>query len=152
MALFSEQPPGGFGGERHLGEPGGDEGPGQAGGWQRPGQSILRRVAERLLQVPALTVEEVRQRGADPADPGLIRLDRSDGGQQWPAFQFAPHGGPLPVIRAVNQLLDAAGDPLGAAEWWLSRNSWLGDQPSLLIGHVPDDYLVQAARAIGSEV
>ena len=52
----------------------------------------------------------------------------------------------------MNQLLDAAADPLGAADWWLSSNGWLGEQPSLLIGQVPDDLLVRAARAIGSEV
>jgi hypothetical protein len=118
---------------------------------QRPGETIMRSVATRLLQAPALTENEVRQRGADPADPGLIRLDRPDGGQQWPAFQFAREGGPLPVIGEVNQLLDAAADPLAAADWWLSRNSWLGDQPSLLVGRVPDDYLVRAARVVGSE-
>jgi hypothetical protein len=117
-----------------------------------PGELILRSVAERLLRAPALTENEVRQRGADPADPGLIRLDRTDGGQQWPAFQFAPGGGPLLVVREVNQLLDAAGYPLGAADWWLSRNGWLGGQPSQLIGKVPDDHLIRAARAIRSEV
>ena len=56
------------------------------------------------------------------------------------------------MVRAVNDLLDAAGDPVGAADWWLSRNAWLGGQPSLLIGRVPDDYLVRAARALSAEV
>ena len=92
------------------------------------------------------------RRGADPADPGLIRLDRPGGGGQWPEFQFAAEGGLLPVVRAVNQLLHAASDPVGAADWWLSRNAWLDGQPSLLIGEVPDDYLVRAARAVGAEV
>lgn len=121
-------------------------------GEEHPGELVLRSVAGRLLRAPALTADEVRERGADPADPGLIRLDRADGGQQWPAFQFAPGAGPLPVVREVNQLLDAARYPLGAADWWLSRNGWLGDQPSQLIGKVPDDYLISAARAIRSEV
>jgi hypothetical protein len=121
-------------------------------GEQRPGEAILRSVAERLLRAPALTEDEVGRRGADPADPGLIRLDRADGGQQWPAFQFAPDGRPLPVVREVNKLLEAAAYPLGAADWWLSRNGWLGEQPCLLIGDVPDDHLIQAARAIRSEV
>lgn len=117
-----------------------------------PAERIVRAVASRLLRAPALSADEVRERGGDPADPALIRLDRPDGGQQWPAFQFAPGGGPLAVVREVNQLLDAAGYPLGAADWWLSRNGWLGEQPSLLIGAVPDDHLVGAARAIRSEV
>ena len=119
---------------------------------QHPGEQIIHHVASRLLRAPALTEDEVRRRGADPADPGLIRLDRPDGGQQWPAFQFAPGGGPLAIVRRVNQLLDAAGYPLGAADWWLSRNGWLGEQPSLLIGTVPDDQLFRAAQAIRSEV
>jgi hypothetical protein len=119
---------------------------------EHPAELILRSVADRLLRAPALDADEVRQRGADPADTGLVRLDRADGGQQWPAFQFAPGGGPWSVVREVNHLLDAAGYPLGAADWWLSRNGWLGDQPSQLIGKVPDDYLIRAARAIRSEV
>ncbi|HET9967102.1 MAG TPA: hypothetical protein VFQ68_02630 [Streptosporangiaceae bacterium] len=119
---------------------------------ESPAERIVREVTGRLLRAPALSADEVRERGGDPADPALIRLDRPDGGQQWPAFQFAPGGGPLAVVRKVNQLLDAAGYPLGAADWWLSRNGWLGEQPSLLIGTVPDDHLVGAARAIRSEV
>jgi hypothetical protein len=116
------------------------------------GGLILIRVMERLLGAPALTEDEVRRRGADPADPGLIRLDRVDGGHQWPEFQFAPGGGPLPVVRAVNQLLDAAADPVGTADWWLSKNGWLDEEPCRLIGRVPDNLLLQAARAIRSEV
>ena len=117
----------------------------------RPGQAILRRVADRVLQAAALTADQVRERGGDPDDPGLIRLERADGRPQWPAFQFDPHDGPRPVIREVNDLLDASADPFAAADWWLSRNSWLGDRPSVLIGRVPDDYLVRAARAVSSE-
>jgi hypothetical protein len=118
----------------------------------RPGDSILADVLARLLRAPALTEDELRHRGADPADPGLLRLDRPGGGQQWPEFQFAAGGDLVPVVRAVNELLDAASDPIGAADWWLSRNTWLDGQPSLLIGVVPDDYLVRAARAVGAEV
>lgn len=123
----------------------------EPGGEARPGEAVLRSVADRVLQALALTAEQVRQRGGDPDDPGLIRLERGDGRLQWPAFQFDPDGGPPPVIRAVNDLLNAAADPFAAADWWLSRNSWLGDQPSVLIGRVPDDYLIRAARAVGSE-
>jgi len=116
------------------------------------GEPVLAAVLDRLLRVPALTEDEVRRRGADPADPDLIRLDRRDGGRQWPEFQFAPGAGPLAVVRVVNGLLDAAGDPVGAADWWLSRNAWLDGQPSLLIGVAPDDHLVRAARALSAEV
>jgi hypothetical protein len=113
--------------------------------------ALLRSVAERLLRAPALGEDQVTGRGGDPADPDLIRLDRPDGAAQWPAFQFAPGGGPWPVVREINQILDAARYPLGAADWWLSRNGWLDEVPSELIG-VADDRLVRAARAIRSEV
>lgn len=113
--------------------------------------TVLAQVIARLLRAPALTEAEVRSRGADPGDPDLIRLSRPDGGVQWPEFQFAPGVGALPVVRAVNDVLDAAHDPVGAADWWLSRNVWLDGQPSTLIGVVPDDHLVSAARVLSAE-
>ena len=100
-------------------------------------------------RAPALSADEVRRHGADPADPGLIRLDRADGGQQWPAFQFAPGGGPLPVVRPINQLLDAAADPVGVADWWLSRNGWLDEQPSLLLGRAGRSAGARRPRPVG---
>ena len=128
-----------------------DRAEGLLAGEPRPGELILRSVADRLLAAPALTEDEVRRRGADPSDPGLIRLDRPGGGWQWPEFQFAPGRGAWPVVCEVNRLLEAEAFPLGAADWWLSRNGWLGEPPSQLIGRVPDEHLVQAARAIRSE-
>jgi hypothetical protein len=113
---------------------------------------ILRIVTERLLAAPALSEQQVRERGTDPADPGLIRLPRPNGGHQWPAFQFTPGDGPYPVVRTVNTMLHAARDPIGVADWWLSRNSWLDGRPSELLGRVPDGDLLGAARAIHSEV
>jgi hypothetical protein len=113
---------------------------------------ILRVVTERLLAAPALSEQQVRGHGTDPADPGLIRLTRPDGGQQWPAFQFMPGNGLHPVVRDINLMLHAARDPVGVADWWLSRNGWLDGRPSELLGLVPDRDLVGAARAIRSEV
>jgi hypothetical protein len=112
---------------------------------------ILRAVTDRLLAAPAYSEQEVRRSGADPEDPVLIRLARPDGGRQWPAFQFAPgQAGALPVVRAINAMLGAAADPVGVADWWLSRNGWLSAQPSLLLGRDADDRLLSAARAVGS--
>lgn len=113
---------------------------------------ILRIVTARLLAAPALIEQEVRRHGCDPEDPDLIRLDRPDGRRQWPEFQFAPGNGPVPVVREINGLLGADTDPIGVADWWLSRNGWLNDSPSLLIGQVPDEQLMSAARAVGLEV
>ena len=124
----------------------------QDAGGEETAEGILAEVTGRLLRAPALTAEEVRQRGADPADPGLIRLDRPDGGQQWPSFQFAPDGGPLPVVRTVNTMLGAETDPLGVADWWLGANAWLDGRPSELVGNVADDQLLRAARAVVEEV
>ncbi|WP_199256962.1 hypothetical protein [Tomitella fengzijianii] len=43
-----------------------------------------------------------------------------------PAFQFdAARAEVRPHVARVNQLLDAAGDPWGAASWWLSPNGRL---------------------------
>jgi hypothetical protein len=115
-------------------------------------ESILAEVTERLLRAPALSKQDVLQRGADPADPGLLRLDRPDGGQQWPSFQFGPGGSPLSVVRTVNTILDAENDPLGVADWWLGVNPWLDGRPSDLIGDVPDEVLLRAAQAVIEEV
>jgi hypothetical protein len=94
----------------------------------------------RLLEAPARTI------GAD--QPGLIHLERHDGGGQWPDFQFGADGGPLPVVITINRILDVGDDPWGAADWWLGRNAWLEGVPALLLGTVADDVLVSAARAV----
>jgi hypothetical protein len=128
------------------------DGPGPAANGDETPEGILAEVTGRLLRAPALTEEDVRRRGADPADPGLLRLDRPDGGQQWPSFQFAPDGGPLSVVRSVNTMLGAETDPLGVADWWLGANPWLDGRPSELIGDVPDEVLLRAAHAVIEEV
>src|SRR5262245_48151531 len=91
---------------------------------------VLRRATEWLLAAPAVSEAELREKGQDPGDGDLIRLDRADGTGQWPAFQFAADGSPLALVRAINQLLDAADDPWGVADWWLGHNGWLGGAPA----------------------
>jgi hypothetical protein len=119
-----------------------------------PAATVVREVTARLLRQPALTEEEVRDLGLDPADPGLIRLRRADGRYQWPSFQFAPSElGPVSdVVRRVNKLLGANSDPIGAADWWLSRNDWLGEAPCRLLGQIADHLLIEAAQAVVAEV
>lgn len=111
-------------------------------------QVTLQQVRDRLLAVPAYSAEELRALGGHPGAEGLIRLRDGDGNLRLPAFQFDPGGAPLPVVVAVNQLLHAGSDPWGVADWWLGRNARLSGVPSHLLGIVPDDDLVSAARAL----
>ncbi len=48
---------------------------------------------------------------------------------------------------SINRILEAADDPFGAAGWWLGDNGWLGGAPARLIGRLPDERLLAAARA-----
>jgi hypothetical protein len=100
-----------------------------------------------LLAAPALTEQEVRDAGGDPSRTDLIRLPRADRRVMLPAFQFDSDGRMMPVVAQVNELLDAAGDPWGAADWWLGENIWLRGTPARLLGRVPDADLVLAAQA-----
>jgi hypothetical protein len=101
-----------------------------------------------LLGQAAFDEDDLRDRGQLPDDRDLIRLDREDGGEQWPAFQFGPGGAALALVRTVNRLLDAGEDPWGVADWWLGHNQWLDGVPARLIGQIPDDLLIAAARAV----
>jgi hypothetical protein len=102
----------------------------------------------RILESPALTEDDLRMIGHDPADTELIHLERHDGGRQWPDFQFGADGSPVPIVLTINRILDVEEDPWGVADWWLGRNAWLDGVPARLLGRVPDDVLVSAARAV----
>src|SRR6202012_2734961 len=71
-----------------------------------------------LLAAMAIDPDQVRRGGADPGSQGLIRLAAPDGTVSLPAFQFGGDGQPLPVVAAINRLLDADADPWGVAGWW----------------------------------
>ncbi len=103
------------------------------------------------LSAAALTEDEVRERGHDPGDPDLIRLDRADGTAQWPAFQFGTDGAPLAIVRKINRILAADEDPFGAADWWLGENAWLQAVPARSIGRVSEVSLIEAAHAAETE-
>ncbi|MEV4894482.1 hypothetical protein AB0K48_34365 [Nonomuraea sp. NPDC055795] len=113
---------------------------------------VERDIMARMRAVPALRADELIANGQDPADPALIRLTTADGTPSWPAFQFAADGSSLPIVRSINQVLEAAGDPLGAADWWLGDNGRLGDAPIRLLGRIPDGQLIAAARNEKPEV
>ncbi|MGW0708029.1 hypothetical protein ACWD4G_19090 [Streptomyces sp. NPDC002643] len=114
-------------------------------------EAIIDTVERRLLEAPALSDAEVRDRyrGSEPP-PELIRLDDPDLGDRYPEFQFEPGGGaPYQVVLEVNRVLLADADPWGAADWWLSGNAWLGGGPPAdLLGIRPDRELVGAAVAL----
>lgn len=114
-----------------------------------PGTEEIRQEAEAwLLSAPALAEEEVRRRGVDPHDPGLIRLSPPSANVRLPAFQFDPNGHPYAVVMRINRMLDAAGDPWGVADWWLGPNAWIDAVPAESIGRINDGVLIAAARAV----
>ncbi|MCC3767463.1 hypothetical protein [Streptomyces sp. UNOC14_S4] len=113
--------------------------------------AIVATVQRRLLRAPSLSAEEARDRCAGGPPPReLIRLDDPVRGTRYPAFQFAlgPGGAPIPVVRQVNRTLLAHIDPWGAADWWLSGNTWLGGPPVSFLGVLPDEALAGVARAL----
>lgn len=119
-------------------------------GTRQPGGDFDRQVQDRLLALPALSAEDPRSQTVG-ASPGLIRLPRPDGSSQLPAFQFGPSGAPWPVVREINELLDAAGDPWGAACWWADPHERLDAAPADLLGRGDDDLLRLAAKTVGEE-
>jgi hypothetical protein len=110
-----------------------------------------REVQARLLELPAYSPDEVRDRGADPNDSRLIRLPRPDHEVQLPAFQFAEPGLPWPIVQEVNALLHADADPWGVTCWWVDPHARLDTVPSDLLGRGEDRLLLRAAQAVGED-
>lgn len=107
-------------------------------------------IRDRLLSATSLSEAQVRDvLGQDPRHPHLIRLTRKGGEVRLPSFQFQEDCTPVPLVLAINEVLRASKDPWGAADWWLGRNYWLGTAPTEVLGSVPDDELMAAARAVG---
>ncbi|MEU3410585.1 hypothetical protein ABZ760_04825 [Streptomyces sp. NPDC006658] len=113
--------------------------------------AVIAAAERRLLHAPALSAAEARVRchGSAPP-PELIRLADPGRGDRYPEFQFEPGGGaPYEIVLRINRVLLADVDPWGAADWWLSRNLWLGGgPPAALLGVRPDRDLVGAAVAL----
>ena len=69
-------------------------------------------------------------------------------GYLYPAFQFdAERRDVFPEVRAVNERLEAAGDPWGVASWWVSRHARLGARPVELVGTERAKDLARVAEA-----
>jgi hypothetical protein len=126
--------------DRLQADPGDDEPP--------TAEEVALGAVRRLLSVPALGEDDLEDFGVDPREPGLIRLERLDGGLRWPEFQFAPDHRPIPLVLEINRLLDAEDDPWGVADWWLCPNAWLSGVPARMLGRIPGDRLLAAARAV----
>jgi hypothetical protein len=74
-------------------------------------------------------------------------------GYLYPAFQFDPERRDVfPEVRAVNEHLDAAGDPWGVASWWVSRHARLGARPVDLVATERAEDLVAVAEALAEPV
>ena len=70
-------------------------------------------------------------------------------GYLYPAFQFDPERRDVYAeVRAVNERLETAGDPWGAASWWISRHARLDARPADLVGTDRADDLVAVAEAV----
>jgi hypothetical protein len=99
-----------------------------AEGQPLPGYGSYVAVIGRLIGLPALSPEEVRQAGTDPQLPELIRLQ--DGAAiRLPCFQFDRSGTARPIVLEVNRILGAAQDPWGVAGWWTDLHAWLERAP-----------------------
>ncbi|MDE2867289.1 MAG: hypothetical protein OXN91_01475 [Chloroflexota bacterium] len=69
-------------------------------------------------------------------------------GYVYPALQFdAEWRDVFPEVRAVNERLDAAGDPWGVASWWIFRHARLDARPVELVGTDRADDLARVAEA-----
>lgn len=99
-----------------------------------------------LLSAPSLTEQQLASAGGAPTRPDLIKLPLNEH-HQLPAFQFDGNAQPHPIVSEVNNLLDAAGDPWGVADWWLGENVWLERAPAALLGQNKDSDLRRAAHA-----
>ena len=87
-------------------------------------------------------VRRLRERSA------LLGLP-SGNGFLYPAFQFdALRRGVFPEVIEANELLDAAGDPWGAASWWMGGNARLAERPVECVGTERAADLIEAAGAL----
>jgi hypothetical protein len=116
----------------------------------KPLDEFDHEVRGRLLDLPAFSPDELRERAIDPDDHRLIRLPHPDRGPQLPAFQFTEDRTPWPVVQAVNEQLDAAADPWGVTCWWVDPHAGLDAAPAELLGQGQDELLSRAAAALGA--
>ncbi len=100
--------------------------------WQEP--MLEARVAAVALGVKPSNREKVSQYRRRSWLVGL----RWGRGYLYPEFQFDPNRSDVyEAVRAVNEMLNAVGDPWGVASWWFSSHAGLGVRPVDLVGTDP---------------
>lgn len=114
-------------------------------------QKLMNRTRWRAGAMSAIWLEPMLEAGvaavALGAKPSNREKTRQYRGRSWllgllgargylfPEFQFDPRRREVyPAVRAVNEMLDAAGDPWGVASWWFSPHAGLGARPADLVG------------------
>jgi hypothetical protein len=107
--------------------------------------ALQERAKIWLLSMPGRDLAEIAAH-ADPWGDDLIRLHAPDGSVRLPSFQFDEHDAPIPVVQKINTMFRSDRDPWGAACWWLGSSLWFPKAPAAMIGEVPDERLVSAAR------
>jgi hypothetical protein len=117
-------------------------------------EEIFREAARRLLAARSLSPEDLRglADGADPGHRHLIRLSLDGAPARLPAFQFDEAGRAEEVVLRINEMLNAARDPWGVADWWLGPDPWLRVPPAELLRRGLDGRLVAAAQTVRGEV
>ncbi len=110
--------------------------------WQVP--MLEPKDAAVALGAKATNRERVRQHRERSWLLGLP----SGRGYLYPAFQFDPlRRDVFSEVRAVNELLGAAGDPWGVASWWISKNARIDTAPLELVGTDRSEDLRAVAEA-----
>ena len=111
--------------------------------WREP--MLQPKDAAVALGAKKTNREKVRRFRARSSLLGLA----TGGSYLYPAFQFDVERREIfPEVRAVNELLDAAGDPWGVASWWISTHARLANRPVELIGTERADDLLTVAESV----
>ncbi len=115
-----------------------------------PQASAGRTAAIRAAaQARLLAADNRTDQPLESSEAGVIALPSAEG-LVYPAFQFDEHDRLLPIVAEINELLGAAEDPWGVADWWLSDDASLGARPVDLIAGIRADHdgLRRAAHAL----
>ncbi|MCW5658774.1 MAG: hypothetical protein KIT60_13805 [Burkholderiaceae bacterium] len=103
------------------------------------GEGLLRRIATARRHSP--------ERGSDLPDARASVNFSLRGVQWWPLFQFDADMAVRPEVARVARELTSVMADWEVALWFLTPNTWLGDQPPIACVWTQADAALQAARA-----